>query len=151
MKIIEGLNRTKTETLRYFELSEEKLARSYGPGKWNVRQLLHHLADAETVLYDRIRRGIANPNQVVWGFDQDAWAINLEYESMPLKNNRLIYSHVRDAIIYLAARYYESAGGNQFVHSRTGVRSVKDEFDKVVWHNQSHLDQIRKALADGRR
>jgi hypothetical protein len=34
------------------------------------------------------------------------------------------------------------------VHSVTGVRTLKDEFDKVASHNQHHLDQIRRALRD---
>jgi hypothetical protein len=33
------------------------------------------------------------------------------------------------------------------VHSETGVRTLKDEIDKVAWHNENHLAQIRAALA----
>ena len=51
------LEATRSRTLRCFDLSEEQFDRNYGPGKWTVRFLLHHLADAETVLFDRIRRG----------------------------------------------------------------------------------------------
>jgi len=32
------------------------------------------------------------------------------------------------------------------VHSETGVRTLKDEFDKVVSHNQQHVRDIEKAL-----
>jgi len=35
----------------------------------------------------------------------------------------------------------------EFVHSVTGVRTLKDEFDKVASHNAHHLNQIRTALA----
>jgi len=32
------------------------------------------------------------------------------------------------------------------VHSADGVRTLRDEFDKVAAHNEHHLGQIRLAL-----
>ena len=146
MDIIESLGSTKTRTLEFFDLPNDLLDLSYGPGKWKVRQILCHLADAETVLYDRIRRVISEPRQVIWGFDQDAWASGLEYTDFPLEINRGIYSSVRDGIIHLAQKYYEECGSREFVHSETGVRTLKDELDKVVWHNEGHISQIERAI-----
>lgn len=146
MKLIRELEATREETLRYFTLSESDLDRSYGPGKWSVRYLLHHLSDSETVLFDRIRRVLSEPRQVLWVYDQDAWAKGLEYGSLPLELSRRIYESVRGAIIYYANRYYEAKGHLEFVHSATGVRTLRDEFDKVASHNEHHLGQIRLAL-----
>ena len=146
-ELLESLRATKVQTMKYFELSVDDLNKTYAPGKWTNREMLHHFADAETVLYERIRRGIAKPGQVIWGFDQDAWCVELGYMQMDLAVNAQIYSHVRDAIILLAERFYESHGGNEYVHSETGLRTVKDEFDKVAWHNEHHLKQIDAALS----
>jgi hypothetical protein len=147
MRIITQLEETRDETLRFFALDEEKLARTYAPGKWPVRFILHHLADAETVLFDRIRRVLSEPRQVLWVFDQDAWAAGLDYSSVPLDISRGVYETVRNAIIYYAKVHYEQKGHLEFVHSVTGVRTLKDEFDKVASHNEHHLRQIRTALA----
>ncbi len=146
MEIIKQLKITKEKTLPLFDLPESELIKTYAPGKWNVKQLLHHLADAETVLYDRIRRGIAKPKQVVWGFDQDVWCEKLSYNQLPLSLNKNVYTSVRAAIIHLAQNYYETAGHHQYVHNETGLRTVKDEFDKVALHNEHHLNQIVTAL-----
>ena len=105
MQLIQELERTRDETLQYFSLGESDLARTYAPGKWSVRFLLHHLADSETVLFER-----------------------------------------REAVIYYAGQSYESKGHLEFVHSVTGLRTLKDEFDKVAAHNEHHLGQIRLAL-----
>jgi hypothetical protein len=147
MDIVTRLETARDRTLRYFEANDEQLARSYAPGKWTVRFLLHHLADAETVLFDRIRRTISEPRQVVWAFDQDAWAKGLDYAGMPLEVSRRIYESVRAGVIYQARLHYESRGHLEFVHSEAGVRTLKDEFDKVAWHNEHHLEQIEAALA----
>lgn len=146
MDIIEELQKTQSQTLSYFDLSEAELAKTYAPGKWTVRQLLHHITDADTVLYDRIRRTISNPGQVIWAFDQDLWAQGLDYTTFPLEVNKAIYTATRAAVIHLAQLHYAGAADKPFVHSATGLRTLKDEFEKVVWHNQRHLDQIAQAL-----
>jgi hypothetical protein len=146
MQLIRELERTRDETLSYFSLDERDLARTYAPGKWSVRFLLHHLADSETVLFERLRRALSEPRPVVWFFDQDAWAKGLDYSQVPLDISRRVYEAVREAVIYYAGQYYESQGHLEFVHSVTGVQTVKDEFDKVASHNEHHLEQIRSAL-----
>lgn len=147
MQLIRDLEATRDETLRHFSLGKDDLARTYGPGKWSVRYLLHHLADSETVLYDRIRRVISEPTQVIWWYDQDAFAKGLNYAEIPLEMSRRIYESVRAAMIYHAGIHYEKHGQLEFVHSKTGLRTLKDEFDKTAAHNEHHLSQIRLALA----
>src|SRR6185312_12454388 len=122
MDILEQLESTRDRTLKYFELDPDELARNYGPGKWSVRFILHHLADAETVLFDRIRRVLSEPREVIWAFDQDAWAKGLNYSALPLDLSRSIYATVRAGMIYHARLRYNSDGHREFVHSETGVR-----------------------------
>jgi hypothetical protein len=145
-RLLAELERTRDETLRYFSLGETGLARTYAPGKWPVRFILHHLADSDTVLYERIRRVISEPRPVLWFYDQDAWAKHLDYERLPLDLSKRIYESVRAGIIHYAGRHYERNGTLEFVHSVTGVRTLKDELDKVATHNEHHLGQIRAAL-----
>ena len=147
MQLIHDLTTTRDETLKYFELGDEDLERTYAADKWSVRFLLHHLADSETVLNDRIRRVLSEPRQVLLVYDQDAWAKRLDYQQMPLDLSRRIYESVRAGIVYLAGLHYQQKGHLEFVHSVAGVRTLKQEFDKVAAHNAQHLEQIRTALS----
>lgn len=149
MRILDDLASSRDRTLGYFDLPESRLGLTYAPGKWTVRQLLCHLADAETVLYERIRRAICEPRPVVWAFDQDSWVAGLDYTSFPLSINRAIFAAVRGGVIHLASRDYDRIGSREFVHSETGVRTLRDEFDKVAAHNLHHLAQIELALKAG--
>jgi len=146
MALIQDLEQTRDETLRYYSLEKSDLERRYGQGKWSIRYILHHLSDSETVLFDRIRRVLSEPRQVLWVYDQDAWASGLDYARVPLDLSCKVYQSVRESIIYYAGRYYDEKGHLEFVHSVTGVRTLKDEFDKVSSHNEHHLTQIRLAL-----
>jgi DinB family protein len=146
MQIIQSLEATRDETLEHFQLGDSELARCYAPGKWPIRFILHHIADAETVLFDRIRRILSETRGVLWAFDQDAWARGLDYAQRPLDLSRRIYESTREGVIYYARIDYSKNGHLEFVHSETGVRTLKDEFDKVAAHNAHHLAQIRAAL-----
>jgi hypothetical protein len=147
MQLIEQLEATRDETLRLFTLDASSLARTYAPGKWSVRFILHHLADSETVLFERIRRVLSEPRPVLWVYDPDAWAKGLDYSLVPLDVSRRVYEAVRSAVIYYAGLHYESDGHLEFVHSVTGVRTLKDEFDKIASHNVHHLGQVTAALS----
>jgi len=147
MNLIRELERTRDETLQRFSLEPGDLARTYAPGKWTVRHILHHLCDSETVFFDRIRRVLSEPRPVVWVMDQDAWAKGLDYAQLPLDISRHVYASVRNAIIYYAGVHAERSGHLEFVHSVDGVRTLRDEFDKTAAHNEHHLSQIRLALS----
>jgi hypothetical protein len=144
--LIRELSRTRDETLGYFTLGDADLARTYGPGKWSVRFLLHHLTDSEVVFTERLRRVISEPAMIVWYYNQDEWAKALDYATRPLDASRPVYETLRNAIIADARRHYERDGALQFVHSTMGRRTLKDEFDKVAAHNEHHLSHIRLAL-----
>ncbi|HLM62268.1 MAG TPA: hypothetical protein VK308_15800 [Pyrinomonadaceae bacterium] len=44
--------------------------------------------------------------------------------------------------------HYESRGHIEFVHSETGIRTLKEEFDEVAANNDYHNEQIKKASDD---
>lgn len=147
MEIINNLKQTKIETLKYFDLPENQLSKTYGEGKWSIKQLLQHLTDAETVLYDRVRRIISEPRGVLWAFNPDNWEHHLQYNHRSLTIAKMIYSSVRDGVIELAENHYKDQGHLEFIHSETGLRTLKDEMDKIYNHNNNHLKHIQIALS----
>lgn len=149
MRIIDALNATRDETIPLFTLQDAHLARTYGPGKWSVRYLLHHIADAETVLFERIRRVLSEGRRVIWAFDQDAWARALDYSTRPLTISRDLYLSARAGVIHYAVLHYDKDGHLEWIHSETGLRTLRDEFEKVAAHNAHHLKQIKVALGAG--
>lgn len=146
MTLLDDLPRTRDETLRYYALGDADLARRNAPGKWTVRELLLHLADSETVLYERVRRVLSEGRQVIWAYDQDAWARAIPYDRHPLPLARDLYMATRAAVLWFAAEHYVTRGHLEFVHSETGVRTLAQELEKIAAHNEHHLAQIRAAL-----
>jgi hypothetical protein len=145
-ELVRELQSTRDATLGFFATSDAELGYAWGPGKWSVRYLLHHLADSETVMNERIRRVLSEPPQTLLVSDQDAWAAALDYATMPLPLSRAIFESVRNGIIHLVGQHYETRGHLTFVHSVTGPRTLRQEMEKVARHNAHHLEQIRAAL-----
>jgi hypothetical protein len=144
--IFARLEATKSQTIEYFSLPEAQLDQNYGPGKWSVKFLLHHLADTETFYYDRIRRIVSEPQQVFHGFDEKSWSIGLDYSGMPIELSRDIYMSTRAAVIYQARLHYGANESHGFIHHQTGFHTLTSVFDKIVSHNEKHLGHIALAL-----
>lgn len=145
-ELLELLLSTKKETLHYFDCSDADLQKSYDRGKWNVRQILHHLTDTEFLFLGRLKKIIAEPRQVIWAFNQDEWNSAFNYLNEPLKNKKIFYSLCRDMNYHLIEAYHDSYSQKEFIHSETGLRTLKMEFEKVALHNQTHIVQIKTAL-----
>ena len=75
-----------------------------------------------------------------------AWATGIDYAQKPLALARQVYESLRSANTYFVEKRYESDGHREFVHSVTGVRTLKMEMQKIAAHNAHHLGQIRMAL-----
>ncbi|MBI3258756.1 MAG: DinB family protein [Ignavibacteriae bacterium] len=146
IELLELLNRTKSETIQFFDVPENKLDKTYGDGKWSVRQILHHLADAEYIFLGRLKKVIAEPRQVILAYNQDDWNHAFDYITEPLDGKKELYTICREMNYNVIEKYYEEYGNKEFIHHQAGLRTLKMEFEKVALHNQTHNEQVRRAL-----
>src|SRR5579862_6757715 len=65
--------------------------------KWSVRQIVCHLADAEAVGVMRFRQLIAEENPSMPGWEQEAWASNLDYNKRKISQALEIFRVLRSA------------------------------------------------------
>ena len=49
------------------------------PKEWSVHEVLVHLADSESNAALRARKLIVEPGGILMGYDQDQWAVELDY------------------------------------------------------------------------
>jgi len=145
-QLLQLLNESRAITSAFFDLSEADLERDYGQGKWNIRQILHHLADAECVFHSRFKRIIAEPKQVIWSFDQEDWESAFNYKTEPLTGKKDLYLICRDQNYLLVDKYYDSHGAKEFVHSINGLFTLRYELARVGTHNAKHIGHMQMAL-----
>ncbi len=145
---LEALRRTRDATLPFFTSDAATLARSYAPGKWTMRQMLLHLVDTETVLFERMRRVLADENPLLMGFDENRWVEHLHYDQRSLATAEALYRVTRDSTIELALATTPAERAREGVHNEQGKRSFAHFAAMVHGHNAHHLEQVR-AIAAG--
>ena len=144
-----------TETLERFRRAPELLAvvltGVYGEetdftpaaGKWSIRQIMAHLADAELVGAHRFRQVIAEDNPKLIAFDQDAWTKNLDYARRQPKQSLDSFRRVRAENYELLKALPESAYERKGIHSERGPESLRQLLDIYAEHAESHARQMQ--------
>ena len=131
------------------EAAPEELDRHHPEG-WSARQVIHHVADSEAQSYARLRRLMAEPEPIIQGYDEAAWACApaLGYTELPIENSLAVFAAVRasslDIIRRLTPDDLERAG----VHTESGPYSVRTWLATYSAHPAEHADQLRRALRE---
>src|SRR5215207_280408 len=66
-----------TETLK--DIPREMWKFKPEPKEWSIHEVLIHLADSESNAALRARKLIVEPGGTLMGYDQDQWAVTLDY------------------------------------------------------------------------
>lgn len=127
------------ETLR--ALPETTGDYRYADGKWTVKELLGHLADAERVFSYRLLRIARADKTPLAGFDENAWAEVAPHGSRRLADVVDELIAVRRATITLVGSLDETAAGNVGVANNSPV-SGRALCWIIAGHAQHHLSVL---------
>ena len=112
------------------------------PGKWSVRQILCHLADAEIVAAARFRRLLAEDGPTLMSYDQDAWARNLNYARRRTSDALEIFRRLRAENWDLLKDLPETAFERKATHSERGAITLLDLLKTYADHPEAHARQL---------
>jgi hypothetical protein len=130
------------EALR--NVPESVLDRAPAPGKWTIRQLAAHLADAELVIAGRLRWVAAEPGSPLKGFDQDKWAEGLGYTRQSPQESLDVFRALRRSTARLLRNLPDSAWQNTGKHEERGELTLRDLVEGSSGHAERHIEQIRR-------
>jgi len=128
----------KLEAL-FERFGEADWSRAYGPGKWDARHILAHLADVELGVGFRIRQMVAGVSELQ-PFDQDAWA--LPYGRF---DPALALETFRALRAWNLARYASFTLEDwlkETYHPERGLMSVDLSVRMSAGHDLNHLEQL---------
>lgn len=115
------------------------------PGKWSIRQIICHLADSEMIGRYRLASVIAEDNPTLMWYDQDAWAVNLDYSKRKFSQALETFRRVRGENYELLKDLPEEAFARTGVHSKIGPMTLKDLVVMYAEHAEGHARQIKEA------
>ena len=114
------------------------------PGKWSIRQIIAHLADAELVGGHRFRQVIAEDAPTLVAFDQNAWASNLDYARRKPKQSLETFRRLRAENYELLKGLPESAFERAGNHSQNGRITLRQLLEGFAGHAESHARQLQE-------
>lgn len=141
---------------RVFELDDEQLDQAWlpeaGVGRWPIRAVLGHLADAEMMQSQRIRRAVAEPGSVTGAWDPDAWFDSGIYGSAGGPNGEAAVNGMPPPIGAFVAAIYttrqwmgewigalgDEAWGRSVLHQTRGALTVRELVAMNTWHLEHH-------------
>lgn len=116
------------------------------PGTWCVREILAHMADAETVLGFRVRQIAAENGAAIQAYSQDKWATLGNYISIPVEDSVSRLAANRHANLALLRSLTADQLQNYGLHSERGRETVLDTMRLWAGHDINHLQQIESLL-----
>jgi hypothetical protein len=121
------------------------------PGKWTIRQVVAHLADAELVGAHRFRQVIAEDLPTIIAYDQDAWVRNLDYAHRKPKQSLETFRRMRaenhELLKSLPPAAFERAGN----HSQNGRMTLAQILEGYAQHDESHARQLQATREEYKR
>jgi uncharacterized damage-inducible protein DinB len=121
------------------------LSRSNAPGKWNVRQLLVHLAQVELAFGLRARMALSTDNYVVQPFDQDEWM--KREPAIDALVAFAAYEGLRAMNLALFRSLTPEERRKTFTHPERGQQEVEDIVGMLAGHELHHVEQIAAVAA----
>ena len=118
------------------------------PGKWTIRQIMAHLADAELVGAHRLRLVIAEDNPTLTGFDQEAWTRNLDYSRRKPTQSLDTFRRLRAENYELLKELPEGAFERSGSHTENGPMTLRRLLGVYADHAESHARQLQEIRAE---
>ena len=124
-------------------------ARKWRPasGEWSVHEVVCHCADSETNAAARIRYLVSEREPIILGYDENAWAVTLDYHSHPLEPALSVIDAVRANTAALLRHLPESAWEREGRHTESGSYTAEDWLKIYAAHLEEHSRQIENNLA----
>lgn len=114
------------------------------PGKWSIRQIAAHLADAELVGAHRLRQVIAEDNPTLIAYDQDAWTKNLDYARRRTEQSLETFRRIRTENYELLKELPPAAWERSGNHSENGPMTLRTLLEGYTGHAESHARQLKE-------
>jgi hypothetical protein len=126
------------------EFPDDQLSARPLPGKWSAREIVQHLADSEMNAAIRLRRLLAEERPVIHAYDQDDYALRLNYNERDMAPALESLRSSRATTAQLLARMTDEDWQREGWHPEIGLYTIENWLKIYAVHAHNHASQIRR-------
>ena len=120
-------------------LSIEQAEARPGPGVWSLAELFAHMADADLVGADRMKRVIAEDGPTLLAYDENAWIARLGGQQTPIEDSIALFGASRRWMAAILRRCDDADFRRAGNHTERGRETLAELLAGYVGHLDHHL------------
>jgi hypothetical protein len=125
----------------------ETLAQRPAVGKWSVRDIVAHMADAELAIGWRFRNMIATPGVKLQWWDEHLWSRACRYAWIPVPQSLRLFRALRESNLHLLRSVPREQWRTCYgVHEKRGRQTVEEFIRMEAAHDLNHVQQVEALI-----
>jgi hypothetical protein len=129
------------------EVPPEAMQFKPAPNEWSVHEIIIHIADSETNAALRARKLIVEPGGTLMGYDQDAWAVELNYHEQNMDDALETTRLVRRTTYELLKRQPDEVFKHTIKHPEYDEPYTFEKWISIYsGHIPGHIEQIQNNI-----
>jgi uncharacterized damage-inducible protein DinB len=130
-------------------VSDAQLTKRPDPTNWSAKEVICHVRDTEESFMMRFLSIMAMDNPKFLPVEPDRWAVERQYQRNDVPEALAALKTRREETL----RFFRGLKPEQWerggIHATRGRMTLKDFVELMAWHDDNHLDQLKRAL-DGK-
>jgi hypothetical protein len=126
--------------------SDAALARRPDAKNWSAKEIVCHLRDAEEYLMLRVWLALTSNEPVFPAPDQERWAEDRQYLRNDAAEALAAFRRKREESLAVFRKLAPADWQRGGVREGLGRATVADHAALIAWHDDNHLDQLKRAL-----
>ncbi len=128
---------------------DAQLTKRPDPKNWSAKEVVCHVRDTEESFMTRFLSILAMDEPKFLPVEPDRWAVERQYQRNDVQEALAAFKTRREETL----RFFRGLKPEQWerggVHATRGKMTLKDFVELMAWHDDNHLDQLKRAL-DGK-
>jgi uncharacterized damage-inducible protein DinB len=116
---------------------------------WSAKEVVCHMRDAEESFMIRFQSVMAMDEPRFLPIDPDRWAVERQYARNDVQDAIAAFKTRRGETLAFLRGLKPDQWQRGGIHAIRGKMTQKDFVELIAWHDDNHLDQIKRAL-DGK-
>ena len=114
------------------------------PGKWSAREIVHHLADSESISAQRLRKLLTEDKPIIHGYDQERYATLLRYNERDMAPALEAFRAARTTTAQILSSMSSADWEREGWHTESGRYTAETWLRIYAAHAHDHAAQIRR-------